>query len=91
MPQPQPARSQELEGLIRRLIRQELVALLHSPVDTLEEWKRQSVDDPDGDALLLRDALAVLEAEGDDPEAWMSWDEVEAELDRAEAAGELPY
>ena len=52
--------------------------------------QEKGVDDRDGDALLLREALAVLEAEGDDPEAWMSWEEVEAELDRAEAAGELP-
>ena len=87
----QPSKSEELDSLIRRLIRQELVALLHSPVATLEDWQRQGVEDSDGDALLLRDALAILEAEGEDPDAWMSWDEVEAELDRAEAAGELPY
>ena len=88
---PAPARSEELKALIRHLVREELVALLHSPVATLEDWQRQGADDPEGDALLLRDALAVLEAEGDDPEAWMSWEEVEAELDRAEAAGELPH
>ena len=47
-------------------------------------------DDPAGDQLALREALEVIRRHGDDPEAWMSWDDFEAELDRAEATGELP-
>ena len=39
--------------------------------------------------MLLKDALALLEEYGNKPESWMSWEEFEAELDRAEAAGEL--
>ena len=42
------------------------------------------------DEGLLKGALAVLEEYGDKPKSWMRWEEFEAELDRAEAAGELP-
>ncbi len=48
------------------------------------------LDEAVDDAILLREALEILETDGDRPEAWMSWAEVEAELERAEAAGELP-
>lgn len=65
--------------------------MLQRPVGSiLDDWKLEGPEDPEGDALLLRDALAVRgECEGK-PDAWMSWDDFEAELDWTEAAGELP-
>lgn len=81
----------ELETMIRRVVRQELAAFFGSPSRSiLDDWRQEGPDDPAGDALLEREALAALEADRDRPEAWLSWEESEAELDRAEAAGELP-
>jgi len=81
----------DLEVLVRRVVREELTRLLHVPVRSiLEDWRQEGPDDPAEDELLLREALAVLQGYGDRPEAWMNWEDFEAELDRAEAAGELP-
>ena len=52
--------------------------------------QRERVDESADDKLLLQEALAVLEEYSDKPEAWMKWEDFEAELDRAEVAGELP-
>ena len=84
------ATHEELEAMVRRVVREEFLDLLRSPEKILESWQREETDEARHDAILLREALEVLEADGDRPEAWMSWEEVEAELDRAEAAGELP-
>lgn len=46
------------------------------------------INDDDDDEELLADAMHVLENTPDD--AWIPWEEVKAELMRAEAAGELP-
>jgi len=81
----------ELQVLVRRVVREELTRLLRAPVRSiLEDWRQEGPDDPAEDELLLREALAVLQGYEDQPEAWMSWEDFEAELDRAEAAGELP-
>ncbi len=81
----------ELKGLIRLVVREELAHLLKAPVQSiLDDWKQQGPDDPAGDDLLLQEALAVLQNYAQQPEAWLSWEEFEAELDEAEAAGELP-
>lgn len=80
----------ELEALIRRIVREELIRLLRTPVRSiLEDWSQEGPDNPAEDDLLLHEALSVLREYGDKPEAWMSWEDFEAELDRAEAAGEL--
>jgi hypothetical protein len=76
----------ELENMIRRVIREELTRHTLSPLD---DWSQEGPDDPAGDQELLHDALVVLEEYGDKPEAWLKWEDFEAELDRAEAAGEL--
>ncbi len=81
---------EELEALIRRVVREELLALLNAPAGSILEDCHQGPEDPEQDAILLRDALSALRADRDRPEAWISWEECEAELDRAEAAGELP-
>ncbi len=85
--------SQELENLIRRVIREELIRLLHTPVRSILEDPRHEGqgDDPAGDRTLLRDALEILQKYDDKPDAWIKWEDFETELERAEAAGELPY
>lgn len=81
----------ELQVLVRRVVREELTRLLRAPVRSiLEDWRQEGPDDPAQDELLLREALVVLQGYEDQPEAWMNWEDFEAELDRAEAAGELP-
>ena len=75
-----PSSSEELEALIRRLIREELGGLLERAQAEIEKE----------DEMLARDALSILAADGERPEAWVSWDDAKAELARAEAAGELP-
>lgn len=81
----------DLENLIRRVVREELSRLLYIPVRSiLEDWKQEGPDDLSEDDILLTEALAVLRQYGDHPEAWMSWEDFEEELDEAEAAGELP-
>lgn len=82
----------DLERLIRRVVREEISRLLKAPVRSLlEDQQQEGPDDPAGDDLLLADALAVLQQYEDTPDAWMSWEDFEAELDKAEAAGELPH
>lgn len=78
----------ELEVLVRRAVREELVLLLHSPAHSiLKDWRQEGPDDPAEDELLLSEALAVLQRYEDEPGVWMSWKDFEAELDEAEAAG----
>ena len=77
---PLPSSIEELEALIRRVIRQELDGLLERAQSKIERE----------DEVLARDAQAILEADRERPEAWISWEEAKAELARAEAAGELP-
>ena len=81
----------ELEVLVRRVVREELTRLLRAPVRSiLEDWRQEGPNDPAEDELLLSEALAVLQRHKDQPDTWMNWEDFEAELDRAEAAGELP-
>ena len=82
---------QELENLIRRVVREELKELLHKArPEILDDLSHEGPEDPEGDERLLGEALATLQAHQERPEAWMDWEDFEAELDRAEAAGELP-
>lgn len=77
--------SYELKAFVRRVLREEIARLLHSPVRAiLQDQSQQGPDDPAGDELLLREALAVLQEYGDKPEAWIDWEDLEAELDRME-------
>jgi len=82
----------ELESIIRRIVREELVRLLRTPAQSLlEDWRQEGPEDPEGDETALAEALAVLREYEDKPDAWISWEEFEAELDKAEATGELPH
>jgi hypothetical protein len=81
----------DLETLIRRVEREELSRLVQSEKPSiLDDWSHESPDDPEGDAELLQEALAAIEAFGHQPETWSSWEDFQAELRRTEAAGELP-
>jgi len=86
----------DLENLIRRVVREvvhEEIARLPRPsaaVSILDDWSQEGPDDPEGDEELLQGALAVLKEYGDKPETWMSLEDFEAKLDKAEARGELP-
>lgn len=81
----------ELERLIRRVVREELarVHTLSDPAPT-DDWEQEGPDDPAGDEELLAEAVALLESYSADKSGWMSLDEFKTELARAEAAGELP-
>ena len=82
---------EKLEALIRRVVKEELIRLLRTPVRSiLEDWRQEGPNDKAGDELLLSDALNTIQEYRDRPDAWIKWDDFEAELDRAEAAGELP-
>ncbi|HLF26181.1 MAG TPA: hypothetical protein VJG32_07590 [Anaerolineae bacterium] len=81
----------EFENLIRRVVRQELARLLRASARSrLEDVKHEGPNEPAEDETLLREALDTIQKYGDKPEAWMSWEAFESELDRAETAGELP-
>jgi hypothetical protein len=56
----------------------------------LDYWSQEGLDDPEGDEELLQEALVLREEYKRDKSGWKTWDEFEAELNRAEAAGELP-
>jgi hypothetical protein len=83
-----PINPTELEKLIRRIVREELARTSKSSI--LDDWSQEGPDDPAGDAELLREAQQILEETKAKPEMWMNWQNFEKELDRAEAAGELP-
>lgn len=53
----------------------------------LEEWEHQGPYDPEGDDLLLADALEIIEKYKDDRSGFITLEELEAEL-AAEAAAE---
>jgi hypothetical protein len=87
-----PVSPADLETLIRRVVREEIIRLLRVPARSiLEDWKQEGPDDPAGDDLLLSEALAVLQEYENKPDAWMRWEDFEAELDEAGAAGALPH
>jgi len=80
----------DLESLIRRVMREELARQSHRRATSiLYDWSQEGPDDPAGDEEFLSEALAVLEEYGDKPETWTKWEDFEAELDKAEARGEL--
>jgi len=81
----------EFEQLVRRIVREEVSQLLApSRPSVLDDWSHEGPEDPEGDAELLQEALAVIEQRKRDPEAAVGWEEFKAELRSAEAAGELP-
>jgi len=83
--------SQELERMIRRIVREEVSALLRPAGRTiLDEWTQEGPDDAEGDAELLLSALSILRQHEDEISAWMDWEEFEGQLARMEGSGDLP-
>jgi hypothetical protein len=81
----------ELEALIRRVVREELRRLLAATKPSiLDDWSHEGPEDPGDDEELVQAALEALRELEENPEAAMDLEEFEAELRRAEAAGELP-
>jgi hypothetical protein len=80
----------QLEVLIRRVVREELAHYQPRPLSAVDDWSHEGPDDPEGDEILARDALAQIEKIKKDPSRVRPWEEFEAELLAAEARGELP-
>lgn len=84
-------RIEDLETLVRRLVREELAVFFKTAVRSADETGHpKEIQRSADDDLALREALAVLNEHGQNPAAWMAWADFETELARAEAAGELP-
>ncbi len=81
----------ELELVVRRALRKELAQFVtQTRYSLLHVWSHEGPKDDEGDEALAVEALAVLERYREDRTGWQKWEDFEAELDAAEAAGELP-
>jgi hypothetical protein len=81
-----PLSPSELETMIHRAVREELIRLLRTPSrpSSDEVRYRDQNEEEAGDALLLREALTVLQEYGNTSEAWTAWEDLEAELESME-------
>ncbi len=66
-----PCSSEELEALIRQVVREEFASLMSTALIPVRE-DGPGVSVKREDAALLQDGLAILRADGERPEAWMS-------------------
>ena len=85
----------EMESLIRRVVKEavheEFARVLQLlPSSIVDDWSHEGPDDPEGDRLLLAEALVESERYRADPQERLDWRAFKAELKEAEAAGELP-
>jgi hypothetical protein len=85
----------EMEELIRRVVREAVHeefarVLRRTPGSVAEDWTHEGPSDPAGDQSLLAEAVTEQERYRTNPETWMDWNAFKAELEAAEAAGELP-
>jgi hypothetical protein len=85
-----PETRAELEEMVRRVVREELTALLNARRAGLNDMRHEGPADPAGDETLLAEALVVLQTYGGEPGAWLDWTDLKTELSRPEAAGDLP-
>ncbi len=81
---------EQLEDLIRRVVREEVDRLGVSARSILDDPQHEGPDDPGQDDLLLRDALERRDKYRDVPEAVNSLGELRQEIARLEATDELP-
>jgi hypothetical protein len=73
------------------IVREEVGRLLQPTKPSIfDDWSHEGADTPGDDADVTQAAREAIRDHEANPEASLSWDEFEAELDRAEAAGELP-
>lgn len=85
------ANASDLENLIRRVVREEIMHLLRRPNRAvIDYWEHEGPDDPIGDQQLLADALALLQKYETNRTGWKTLEEFQAELAEAEAKHELP-
>jgi hypothetical protein len=83
--------SQELERMIRRIVREEVSDLLRPAVRSiLDDWNQEGPEDAEGDAELLLSALSILRENEDRIDAWMRWEDFEEDLAAREGTGDLP-
>ena len=85
----------EMESLIRRVVKEAVHeafarVLQQLPSSIVDDWAHEGPDDPEGDRLLLAEALAEGERYRADSREHLDWGAFKAELKEAEAAGELP-
>ena len=85
----------EIESLIRRVVKEavheEFARVMQQlPSSIVDDWSHEGPDDPEGDRLLLAEALAESERYRAHPQEHLAWKAFKAELREAEAAGELP-
>ena len=85
-----PMTPQELEAMLRRVVREEITRILRRPYTISNDYRHEGPDNPEEDQILLQEAQAVLHKIAEAPEAWTDWEDFEAELDQTEADGELP-
>jgi hypothetical protein len=86
---------EEMESLIRRVVKEavheEFARVMQQlPASSVDDWTHEGPDDPEGDRLLLAEALVESERYRSHPEEHLGWNTFKAELREAEAAGELP-
>jgi hypothetical protein len=79
----------ELEALVRRVVREEIArALAHAQKrangvrSVADDWSHEGPDDPQGDTILLHEALVALEDLQRNPRRLTNLAELEEELDR---------
>lgn len=85
----------EMESLIRRVVKEavheEFARVLQQlPSSISDDWAHEGPEDPEGDRLLLAEALEESERYRAEPQGHQDWKTFKAELRAAEAAGELP-
>jgi hypothetical protein len=86
----------EVEALIRRVVKEAVHeefarVFRRSPTSIADEWTHEGPVDPEGDRILLAEALQMSEQYRTNPETWIDWDAFKAELKEAESSGELPH
>lgn len=71
----------ESRDAVRAAVCEEMKRAFGTPLRKLmEEWEHQGPYDPEGDDLLLADALKIIEKYKDDRSGWVTLEELEAEL-----------
>ena len=70
----------DLETLIRRVVREELARLSDAPTSILHDWRHEGPDDPAGDEALAREAEALSRNYRAAPEELTTLEDFEREL-----------
>lgn len=77
---------------MREVVHEELIHTAPpTPLSILDDWRHEGPTDPQGDEELLQEALTVLTELKNKPEAWMSWEDFEKELDPVVVMNEIHH